>query len=156
MPVAGRRSDCLPEGISSTHSTSMSRKCDSPLASPQLSPILPTHSARAAPPSDEPGHANARRPEENRSLMTELKAAVPFKVELTPWLINHLRAQHDEIAKTTEHVVSDLSYAGDEGGIVCHIPPSAAREMLVVSLTHVLVPRSMPLPPPSDSIRSTG
>jgi hypothetical protein len=83
-------------------------------------------------------------PKKTAQLMTELKAAVPFKVELTPWLINHLHAQHDEIAKTTEHVVSDLSYAGDEGGIVCHIPPSAAREMLVVSLTHVLVPRSMP------------
>jgi len=72
------------------------------------------------------------------------KAAVPFKVELTPWLIKRLHAQHDEIANATEHVVSDLSYAGDEGAIVCHIARSAAREMLVVSLTHVLVPRSMP------------
>src|SRR5258705_10258540 len=43
-------------------------------------------------------------PKKTAQLMTELKAAVPFKVELTPWLINHLHAQHDEIAKTTEHV----------------------------------------------------
>jgi hypothetical protein len=35
--------------------------------------------------------------------------------------------------------VSNLSYAGDEGGIVCH------TEALVVSLTHVRVPRAMPL-----------
>jgi hypothetical protein len=83
-------------------------------------------------------------PKKTDQLMTELKAAVPFKVKLTPWLIKHLHAQHDEIANAAEHVVSDLSYAGDEGGIVCHIAPSAAREMLVVSLTHVLVPRSMP------------
>jgi hypothetical protein len=84
-------------------------------------------------------------PKKTAQLMTELKAALPFKVELTPWLIKHLQAQHDEIANATEHVVPDLSYAGDEGGIVCHIASSAARGMLVVSLTHVLVPRSMPL-----------
>jgi hypothetical protein len=41
--------------------------------------------------------------------------------------------------------VSELSYAGDEGGIVCHIVPPEKREALVVSLTHVRVPRSMPL-----------
>ena len=82
-------------------------------------------------------------PKKTAQLMTELKAAVPFKVELTPWLIKQLHAQDDEIANATEHVVSDLSYAGDEGGIVCHIA-RAAREMLVVSLTHVLVQRSMP------------
>ena len=45
------------------------------------------------------------------------------------------------------HTVSELSYAGDEGGIVCHIVPSEEREALVVSLTHIRVPRSMPLAP---------
>jgi hypothetical protein len=43
------------------------------------------------------------------------------------------------------HTVSDLSYAGDEGGIVCHIVLPEEQEALVVSLTHVHVPRSMPL-----------
>jgi hypothetical protein len=43
------------------------------------------------------------------------------------------------------HTVSELSYAGDEGGIVCHIVPPETREALVISLTHVRVPRSMPL-----------
>src|SRR5579875_1983899 len=33
IPLAGRRRESLPDGPSSTHSTSMSRKCDSPLAS---------------------------------------------------------------------------------------------------------------------------
>ena len=76
--------------------------------------------------------------------MAELKAAVPFKVGLTPWLIQQLQPRHDDIAHATEHVVSDLSYAGDEGGIVCHIARSGRREMLVVSLTHIFVPRSLP------------
>ena len=45
----------------------------------------------------------------------------------------------------TRHIVSDLSYAGDEGGIVCHMLPSEEGEgALVVSLTQVHVPRSLP------------
>jgi len=44
------------------------------------------------------------------------------------------------------HVAWDLSYAGDEGGIVCHLSRSEETgRALVVSLTHVRVPRSMPL-----------
>jgi hypothetical protein len=78
-------------------------------------------------------------------LLDALKDAVPFKVELVPSLVSYLRAQHLAIADQTEHTVSDLSYAGDEGGIVCHIVPSVGREALVVSLTQVRVPRSMAL-----------
>jgi hypothetical protein len=83
-------------------------------------------------------------PKKTDRLMAELKAAVPFNVALTPWVVQHLQAQHDDLANAGEHVVCDLSYAGDEGGIVCHIAPSAGRNMLVISLTHVSVPRSLP------------
>ena len=78
-------------------------------------------------------------------LLAALKQAVPFKVELVPSLVDYLRAQHLAIAEQPEHIVADLSYAGDEGGIVCHIVRSQEREGLVVSLTQVRVPRSMPL-----------
>jgi hypothetical protein len=60
-------------------------------------------------------------------LLDALKEVVPFKVELVPSLVSYLRAQHVAIADQTEHTVSDLSYAGDEGGIVCHIVPSGRR-----------------------------
>jgi hypothetical protein len=70
---------------------------------------------------------------------------LPFKVELVPSLVNYLRAQHVATAEQTQHIVSDLSYAGDEGGIMCHIIRSEAEGALVVSLTQVRVPRSMPL-----------
>ena len=40
------------------------------------------------------------------------------------------------------HTVSDLSYAGDQGGIVCHIVPPEKQEVLVVSLTQLHVPRA--------------
>ena len=84
-------------------------------------------------------------PAKTGRLLAALKEAVPFKVELTERLIKHLRGQHDAVAEQTEHIVSDLSYAGDEGGIVCHMVRSEGREALVVSLTQVRVPRSMPL-----------
>jgi hypothetical protein len=84
-------------------------------------------------------------PEKTARLLAELRAAAPFKVELTPHLIAHLRARDVAAADHSEHIVSDLSYAGDEGGIVCHIVPAEAGAAIIVSLTHVVVPRSSPL-----------
>jgi len=86
-------------------------------------------------------------PRKTARLLAALKQAVPFKVELVPSLVDYLRAQHVAIAAEPENIVSDLSYAGDEGGIVCHLVRSEEREGLVVSLTQVRVPRSMPLAP---------
>jgi len=84
-------------------------------------------------------------PRKTARLLAALKAAVPFKVELVPSLATYLRAQRVAIADQTQHVVSNLSYAGDEGGIVCHIAPPDQEQALVVSLTQVRVPRDMPL-----------
>ncbi len=86
-------------------------------------------------------------PDKTARLLAELKAAVPFKVRLTPELTEYLGVPHVAAAAEAEHTVSDLSYAGDEGGIVCHLAPSEAGAALVVSLTHVFVSRSMPLSP---------
>jgi hypothetical protein len=83
-------------------------------------------------------------PEKTARLLAELKAAVPFKVALTPEVVARLRAENVAAAQV-EQTVSDLSYAGDEGGIVCHLAPSNGGAALFVSLTHVRVPRSMPL-----------
>jgi hypothetical protein len=83
-------------------------------------------------------------PKKTARLLAALKEAVPFKVQLVPSLVNYLRAQHIRMAEQSEHIVSDLSYAGDEGGIVCHMRSDEEQE-LVVSLTQVRVPRTMPL-----------
>jgi len=84
-------------------------------------------------------------PEKTTKLLATLKAAVPFEVELTDRLIKRLRVQHHAGADQKHHTVSDLSYAGDEGGIVCQIVPPEKRDVIVVSLTHVRVPLAMPL-----------
>jgi hypothetical protein len=83
-------------------------------------------------------------PKKTARLFAALKEAVPFAVRLVPPLVNYLRAQQVPITVDTHHTVSGLSYAGDEGGIVCHIRPEE-REALVVSLTQVRVLPSMPL-----------
>ena len=84
-------------------------------------------------------------PEKTARLVAALKAAAPFEVELTPTLIEHL--QDENLANSDRRrPVWDLSYAGDEGGIMCHMArPEETGTALVVSLTYVRVPRSMPL-----------
>ena len=83
-------------------------------------------------------------PEKTARLLAALKAAAPFDVELAPLVVQQLQA--DKVAGASRQIVSDLSYAGDEGGIVCHLSRSEETgRALVISLTHVRVPRSTPL-----------
>ena len=85
------------------------------------------------------------QPEKTARLLAALKAAAPFEVELTSSLIKYLHAENVAEADRVRHIVWDLSYAGDEGGIMCHLARSdETGRALVVSLTHVRVPRSMP------------
>ena len=84
-------------------------------------------------------------PKKTKTLMASLKAAVPFEVELTPEVAKQLQARNAAYADQTLRIVSDLSYAGDEGGIVCHIVPLDEKEALFISITHVRMPRTMPL-----------
>jgi hypothetical protein len=79
------------------------------------------------------------------TLMVALKAAVPFEVELTPPVIKQLQADNVAAADHPHQIVSDVSYLGDEGGIMCHISPPESDGAIIISLTHVRVPRSMPL-----------
>lgn len=83
------------------------------------------------------------KPEKTRQLVVALKAALPFEVALTPDLIAHLGRQQKPVAVKSTETVSDISYAGEEGGIVCHIRPAGGESMVVVSLTHVRVPRAL-------------
>jgi hypothetical protein len=86
------------------------------------------------------------KPEKTARLLAALKAAAPFEVELSTSLIEYLQAENPAGADQMHNVVWDLSYAGDEGGILCHMSRSEETgRALVVSLTHIVMPRSMPL-----------
>ena len=84
-------------------------------------------------------------PEKTARLLAALKGAVPFDVELTPAVVKQLQSEKFAHAVQTHRTVSDLSYAGDEGGILCHIVPPDEQRALFISLTHIRMPRTMPL-----------
>jgi hypothetical protein len=84
-------------------------------------------------------------PKKVETLIAALKVAVPFEVELTPQVVNQLRADKVAAANQPRQLVSGVSYLGDEGGIMCHIAPPESEGAIIISLTHVRVPRSMPL-----------
>ena len=84
------------------------------------------------------------KPEKTRVLVAALKAAVPFEIGLTPELIAQLARQQKPIAVKPTEIVTDVSYAGDEGGILCHLRPAGAEAMVVDSLTHLRVSRTLP------------
>ena len=84
-------------------------------------------------------------PQKTQRLLAELKSALPFEVELAPVVAKQLRDEHVAAAERSSHIVSDVSYAGDEGGIVCHIVPPEGRDGIVISLTYVRLPRFSPL-----------
>ena len=63
---------------------------------------------------------------------------------MTPPLIAHIHAGTPPLDLEPRQTVRDVSYAGDEGGILCHIEPEDSSRALVVSLTHLRVRRSLP------------
>ncbi len=85
-------------------------------------------------------------PKKTEELLAMLKAAVPFEVEIAPPVIKQLQDDGAAVRSKTRYVVADVSYAGDEGGIVCQIvPPPQGRDAIVISLTYVRMPRVTPL-----------
>lgn len=84
-------------------------------------------------------------PRKTEALVAMLKAGLPFEVELAPTVIKQLRDDGAAVADKARYVVSDVSYAGDEGGIVCHIVPPEGRDAIVISLTYVRMLRLTPL-----------
>src|SRR3984893_15424892 len=95
-------------------------------------------------------------PEKTARLIAALKVAVPFEINLTPEWVKHLQAENFANPVQTYRTVSDLSYAGDEGGIVCHIVPLDEQQALIISLTHIRMPRTMALATAVIDYQSSG
>ena len=83
-------------------------------------------------------------PEKTIGLVSILRAATPFEVELSQSLIDRLRAERVAFDAEPPYIASDVSYAGDEGGIMCRIERKEGRGALVVSITHLRVSRALP------------
>lgn len=83
-------------------------------------------------------------PKKTDDLLNAMLDALPFEVELSPAMIAHLAKQQEPVSVKPLETVSSVSYAGDEGGIMCHIEPLGAASVIVASLTQVRVPRTLP------------
>ena len=84
-------------------------------------------------------------PKKATKLLTAMTVALPFEGELTSSAIAYLRAKYiaDDVKPT--QIVSKVSYAGDEGGLICHLEPEEAEKVIIISLTHVRMHCSQPL-----------
>ena len=67
-------------------------------------------------------------PEKTARLIAALKVAVPFEITLTPEVVKQLQAENFANPVQTYRTVSDLSYAGDEGGIPHPLPDRKFRK----------------------------
>jgi len=83
-------------------------------------------------------------PEKTSDLMVSLQAAVPFEVALMPELIEYLAGQQKPVIVKPTETVSEVFYLGDMGGISCRIQPTDSENAVIVSLTHIRVPRDLP------------
>ena len=72
--------------------------------------------------------------EKTRQLMAALKEALPFEVEFTPEAVALTRSQGAAKAVEPRQIVSQVYYAGDEGGVVCALAPKETENVIMLSL----------------------
>ena len=76
-------------------------------------------------------------PEQVERLMERLSTALPIPARLTPEVQMTLQQQRG-VTMTTDCSVTWISYAGDEGGIVCRLEaPAETAEAVFASITHL-------------------
>ena len=79
------------------------------------------------------------------ALVKDLEACLPIDVTPAKQLIRHLKEQKKKIKLREKLKIQKVMYMGDEGGICCEINITSAKgEVLVVSLTHLLLKNSHP------------
>ena len=82
--------------------------------------------------------------EKTQRLLAVLKAALPFEADLTSELLAQLTEEQSSAGLQRRQTVSNVSYAGDAGGIMCHMQPENEQSVIVASITHVRVPARLP------------
>ena len=86
-------------------------------------------------------------PHQVEHLLDKMRASLPLTAAVTPALAAIIRERSSATQSPRECRVVSVDYAGDEGGIVCKLElcPADTREVLIVSLTHLLFDRRGPL-----------
>lgn len=79
-------------------------------------------------------------------LMQKMEEQLPIPVRLDSAVTRMLQGKGLITTRGQEFEIKRVFYLGDEGGIMCDVTPTKdAREAVVVSLTHLLVPAQHPL-----------
>lgn len=85
-------------------------------------------------------------PEMTGRLLARIGAALPVPARLTPELVAMLHDQEPPVGAQPTCQVTWISYAGDEGGIVCRLHfGSEAGNSAFVSITHLRFDPRLPL-----------
>ena len=85
-------------------------------------------------------------PETTERLIAKLNAVLPIPARLTPELQVSLRGQNADTTIPAQATITWISYAGDEGGIVCklNLGPNVEKAAFT-SITHLRFDARLPL-----------
>ena len=86
-------------------------------------------------------------PEQADRLLARMRAALPMPARMTPRLLATVREQDPGTPMAVACRVTKVDYAGDEGGIVCHLARGGDEEgkLIVTSITHLEFDPRLPL-----------
>ena len=79
-------------------------------------------------------------PEQVDRLLDRMRAALPLPARMTPRLLATVRDQDPATPLAAACSVTQVDYAGDDGGIVCHLERGGGDEkgkLIVTSITHL-------------------
>jgi hypothetical protein len=86
------------------------------------------------------------RPEQVERLLAKLEAALPIATRVTPELQARLREGDRPVEVPANGSITWVSYAGDEGGIVCRLDfGQATPDAVFASITHLRFDPRLPL-----------
>lgn len=76
-------------------------------------------------------------------LLRKMTEALPLPALTTPTLLTTLREQSSKAKISMDCKVTKVMYAGDEGGIICHLAfdDEDQKEVFIVSITHLAFDR---------------
>ena len=78
-------------------------------------------------------------------LVERMKAALPIPARPTQQLTELLRTKGVSLGADPKLQITDVLYAGDEGGITCDVTPAGSKEVVLCSVTHLRIHPKHPL-----------
>jgi hypothetical protein len=80
-------------------------------------------------------------------VLRKLTEVLPLSALATPALMASLRGRSSTAKITVDCKVTEVIYAGDEGGIMCHLTfdEEEKEEVFLVSITHLAFDRRLPI-----------